>query len=74
MSDEQPEGDQIEQAPPKNILKLDQIVAGLSQISKTHDGASFAYTNLTLEEKELEELGEHLRAYQHLRFLSLSKN
>jgi Leucine-rich repeat (LRR) protein len=29
---------------------------------------------LTLEEKELEELGEHLRAYQHLRFLSLSKN
>ena len=30
MSDEQPEGDQIEQAPPKNILKLDQIVAGLS--------------------------------------------
>jgi Leucine-rich repeat (LRR) protein len=27
-----------------------------------------------LEEKELEELGEALRSYQHLRFLSLQKN
>jgi len=74
MSDEQPEGGDVEQAPPKNILKVEQIVAGLSQISKTHDGSSYAFTNLTLEEKELEELGESLRNYQHLRFLSLSKN
>jgi len=72
MSDEQPEGaEQQEQAPPKNILKVEQIVAGLSQIEKTHDGASYAFTNLVLDEKELEELGEALRSYQHLRFLSL---
>jgi Leucine-rich repeat (LRR) protein len=75
MSDEQPEGaEQQEQAPPKNILKVEQIVAGLSQIEKTHDGASYAFTNLVLDEKEIEELGEALRSYQHLRFLSLQKN
>jgi hypothetical protein len=64
MSDEQPEGgEQQEQAPPKNILKVEQIVAGLSQIEKTHDGASYAFTNLVLDEKEIEELGEALRSY-----------
>lgn len=74
MSDEIPEGDVPEQAPPKNILKVEQIVAGLSQVSKTHDCTSYAFTSLNLEEKELEEMGECLRQYQHLRFLSLSKN
>lgn len=76
MSDDNPEGGEVieEQAPPKNILKAEQIVAGLSQISKTHDGASYAFTNLVLEEKELEELGESLRSYLHLRVLSLAKN
>ena len=36
MSDDNPEGGEVieEQAPPKNILKAEQIVAGLSQISK----------------------------------------
>ena len=38
------------------------------------DGSSYAYVNLNLEEKELEELGDHLRLYHHLRFLNLSKN
>lgn len=79
MSDEQVEGGDVaeqeqEQAPPKNILKVDQIMPGLSQISKTYDGASYAFTNLIIEEKELEELGETLRGYQHLRNLSLAKN
>ena len=76
MSDEFAEGEEVqeEQAVPKNILKVEQIVAGLSQISKTHDGASYAFTNLVLEEKELEELGEGLRSYLHLRVLSLAKN
>jgi Leucine-rich repeat (LRR) protein len=53
---------------------VDQIVAGVSQVSKTYDGVSYAFTNLVLEEKELEELGESLRSYQHLRVLSLAKN
>ena len=47
---------------------------GLTQISKTYDGASYAFTNLNIEEKELEELGETLRAYQHLRNISMAKN
>ncbi|CDW77484.1 leucine-rich repeat-containing protein 23 [Stylonychia lemnae] len=79
---------QEEQVPPepKNILKAEQIAAGLSQVSKIHgklkcpnkeyviDGSSYAYVNLNLEEKELQELGDQLRLYQHLRFLNLSKN
>jgi Leucine-rich repeat (LRR) protein len=65
---------QEEQAPPKNILKVEQIVGGLSQVSKTYDGASYAFTNLVLDEKEIEELGESLRSYQHIRFLSMQKN
>ncbi len=73
--DQNPEGAEgAEPVAPKNILKAEQIVPGLSHIAKTHDGSSYAFTNLVLEEKELEELGESLRAYQHLRFLSLSKN
>jgi Leucine-rich repeat (LRR) protein len=67
-------GEGAEPVAPKNILKAEQIVPGLSHIAKTHDGASYAFTNLVLEEKELEELGESLRPFQHLRFLSLSKN
>lgn len=75
MSDDNPEGGEVaEQAPPKIVLKVEQIVAGLSQISKTFDGASYAFTNLVLEEKELEELGDSLRSYNHLRVLSLAKN
>eukprot|EP00347_Sterkiella_histriomuscorum_P017186 403350341 len=80
MSEEEVENveveNQEEQVPPepKNILKPEQIAAGLSQVSKIHDGSSYAYVNLNLEEKELEELGDHLRLYQHLRFLNLSKN
>jgi len=38
------------------------------------DGSSYAYVKLDLEEKELEELGDSLRLYQHLRYLNLSKN
>lgn len=30
--------------------------------------------NLVLEEKELQELGDSLRNFQHLRFINLSKN
>jgi Leucine-rich repeat (LRR) protein len=38
------------------------------------DGSSYAFINLNLEEKELEELGDQLRLYQHLRYLSIAKN
>lgn len=77
MSDEQPaDGDQQdqEQAPPKNILKAEQIVSGLTQVSKTYDAASYAFTQLNIDEKELEELGEGLRMYHHLRQISMQKN
>lgn len=38
------------------------------------DGSSYAYTSLSLAEKEVQELGEHLRPYVHLQNLNLSKN
>jgi Leucine-rich repeat (LRR) protein len=38
------------------------------------DGKSYAYSTLNLEEKEIQELGEILRPYQHLTNLNLSKN
>ena len=84
---EQVEGEQQEQQEeviPKNILKPDQIAAGLSQVSRTHgtllslirylDGSSYAFVNLNIDEKELEELGDQLRLNQHLRYLSAAKN
>jgi Leucine-rich repeat (LRR) protein len=37
-------------------------------------GDSYAYVNLNVEEKELEELGETLNGFPHLNYLNLSKN
>lgn len=69
---------------PKNILKKEQIQAGLSQVSRTHgrllslirylDGSSVAFMNLNLEEKELEDLGLEITVYTHLRYINASKN
>ncbi len=46
----------------------------MSKISKTVDGASYAYTNLDLEKKALDDLGDSLRLFQHLRVINISKN
>ena len=72
MSEQDPEEQPPEE--PKNFLKQEMITAGLSQVAKTFDGASYAYSHLTVEEKEIEELGELLGNYANLRFLNLSKN
>ena len=49
----------------------------LDDISNIHfviDGSTYAYVTLNVEEKEVEELGEHLRNYRNLRYLNFSKN
>lgn len=38
------------------------------------DGSTYAFSVLNLEEKEIDELGDILNSYEHLRDLNLSKN
>ena len=70
----QQEDQEVQEEEPKNILKLEQIHEGLSSIQRSFDGTTYAFVNLTLEEKEIQELGQLLRSYQHLRNVNLSKN
>lgn len=73
----QPEEPEVDYGVPvkvPNILKEDQIAKHLSQIEKTYDGSSFAFVNLDLEGKEVEDLGYELASYQNLRFINLNKN
>jgi len=76
MSDQQSQrsGEEVPEEEPKEILKQEQIAEGLSMIQRTHDGSSYAFSQLTLEEKEIQELGVLLRPYQHLQNINLSKN
>lgn len=73
------EGSQVEEEenpePPLLVTK-EQITAGLSRIERTHDGTSFAFVALTIEESDpvVEDLGDFLSGYEHLRHLNLSKN
>ena len=65
-----------EEEEPKVTLKQEEIASGLSQIDKTFDGSSYVFTVLTLSERDpkLQELGDELEKYSHLRTVDLSKN
>jgi internalin A len=71
MSDGEPEP---EPEDPKNILQQETINENLSQIDTTSDGKSCAFTTLTLEEKEIEVLGDAIKKYTELRNINVSKN
>ena len=43
-------------------------------MGKSHDGSTYTFTVLNLEEKELEVLAECLRKYKHLKNVSVAKN
>ena len=62
------------EAPQKTVLTKEMISPGLSQIQKTADASSYAFAVLNLEEKEIDELGEELSHFEHLRDINLSKN
>ena len=64
----------MEPEEPKITLKQEQIVEGLSAIRRTHDGSSFAYSTLTLEEKELDLLGEEIKSHVHLQQINIKVN
>lgn len=80
MADEEEQNIELqeeqEQPPeePKNILTLEQVKQGLGSIQKSHNGKTYAYVNLNVEEKELELLSEVLRSYHNLQNLNISKN
>ena len=60
---------------PENPLTEEVLQAGLSMIKRTANGASYAFSTLTLEEKELDDLGgDMLSGYQHLINASFAKN
>lgn len=59
---------------PQNPLKLEELRKGLKKISKTYNGLSYAYIQLDLKDKELDEIGEDLNNYVHLRDVNLSTN
>lgn len=63
-----------EQEEPKNFLKQETITENLSQIDTTSAGDTYAFTTLILEEKEVELLGDAIKAYIHLRNINLNKN
>jgi hypothetical protein len=50
---------------------LDQ---GLSSIQKTADGSTYAFSEVCLEEKGLNTIGEALAEYDHLRVIKFNKN
>ena len=49
-----------EQKGPENPLQDDMLQAGLSLIRRTSNGASYAFSTLTLEEKEIDFLGDSI--------------
>lgn len=58
-------------------LTQEQITAGLSQIRRTSNGSSFAYSILTLEELENEKeflLGDDIKNHVHLQQINIKSN
>ena len=78
------EEDKKEEEPkgPFNPLKPDLLKKSLSKLSKTYsnhynltlDGLSYAYACFTLVEKEIDEIGEEIGNYIHLRDVNVSQN
>lgn len=56
------------------MLSQEKVSKGLSQIARTVDGSSFAYTRLGLSGHGLTDLGDALANFPHLRYIDLSKN
>lgn len=51
----------------RNCLTIEMIGDNLDKISRTPDGLSFVYTSLNLNKKKLQQLGNALLLYKHLR-------
>lgn len=59
------------------MVKPEQLTRGLSRIQRTHDGSSYAFAALTMEdtdEPKVGDLGDCLKQYEHLQHLYLKGN
>ena len=78
--DEKKEGEEEEGGEPKPDPNAEKkrvheiFKTGLSQVNKTYDNSGYAYTNLTLQEKELKDLHDILNNYPHLKHINISQN
>ena len=59
---------------PQRPLKPEMLKENLSNLAKTFDGLSYAFTKLDIHEKELDGLGEELANYNLLRDFNCSNN
>lgn len=61
---------------PPLMVQKEQLTKGLSRIQRTHDGSSYAFAALTMEETDppVEDLGNELQQYEHLQHLYLKQN
>jgi Leucine-rich repeat (LRR) protein len=58
----------------KNPLTVEVLSEGLTSIQKTYNGETFAFSDLSLEGKNLDSLGDNLTDFEHLRVINLNKN
>ena len=78
--EEKKEGEEEEGGEPKPDPNAEKkrvhviFKAGLSQVNKTYDNSGYAYTNLTLQEKELKDLHDILNNYPHLKHINVAQN
>lgn len=59
---------------PQNPLTSVLLRKSLKKLSRTYSGLSYAYIELDLREKELDDIGEELNNYMHLRDINISTN
>lgn len=76
LNPEDAQGEPREEAPkePQNPLTAALLRKSLKKLSRTYSGLSYAYIELDLKEKELDEIGEELNNYTHLRDINISMN
>lgn len=73
---EKPVYDEDNPEPPKVVLEAKNIKEGLALLKRTPDGASYAFSTLTIEEPEtpFEVMGDDIKEYKNLLNVSVAKN
>ena len=59
---------------PRNPLKPELIKTNLKKLSKTFDGLSYAFTEVDIHEKELDDLGSDIGLYTQIRNFNANTN
>ena len=59
---------------PQNPLKLEVLLKSVKNLQRTYNGLSYAYTELDLREKEIDEIGLELNNFTEIRDFNVSNN